>query len=49
MKKDKVLRIRISEEDKNNLDEVAKLNEVSSAEYARTVINKNVKKDKKSK
>lgn len=47
MNKDKVLRIRISDKEKSDLEEVAKQKEVSSSEYARTAIKNRVKKDKK--
>ena len=49
MPKDKVLRIRISEEDKKDLEDVAKSTNVSSSEFARVAIVNRVKRVKKGK
>lgn len=46
MAKEKVLRIRINEQDKKDLDDVAKQNDVSSSEFARVAIKNRVKKVK---
>lgn len=46
MTKDTVLRIRMNEKDKKDLEDVAKQNDVSSSEYARTAIKNRVKKAK---
>lgn len=44
MAKEKVLRIRINEQDRADLDVVAKQNDVSASEFARVAINNRVKK-----
>ena len=44
MKKDKVLRIRMSDNDKSELEEASKLKDVSSSEFARDAINNKVKR-----
>lgn len=49
MVKEKVLRIRISEQDRADLDVVAKQNDVSASEFARVAINNRVKKAKSGK